>query len=136
EELNLPIEVDPLEQLLEQPSHTFEQQADLLSIVTDPARPKPMRIDAFRAALEVTGFTYAEWCVKNLKALAAIETETELYEMLSRDFVQSPPASLLHDPARPEGGVQDETAQARSEGALLRCHLHPRPKPANLGCRP
>jgi putative heme-binding domain-containing protein len=91
EELNLPIEVDPLEQLLEQPSHTFEQQADLLSIVTDPARPKPMRIDAFRAALEVTGFTYAEWCVKNLKALAAIETETELYEMLSRDFVQSPP---------------------------------------------
>lgn len=90
EELNLPIEVDPLEQLLEQPSHTFEQQADLLSIVTDPARPKPMRVDAFRAALEVTGFTYAEWCVENLKALAAIEEETELYGMLSRDFVQSP----------------------------------------------
>jgi putative heme-binding domain-containing protein len=90
EELNLPIEVDPLEQLLEQPSHTFEQQADLLSIVTDPARPKPMRIYAFRAALEVTGFTYAEWCVENLKALAAIEAETELYEVLSRDFVRSP----------------------------------------------
>jgi len=89
EELKLPIKVDPLEQFLEQPSHTFEQQADLLSIVTDPGRPKQMRIDAFRAALEVTGFTYAEWCVENLEALAAIREETELYETLSRDFVQS-----------------------------------------------
>ena len=90
EQLNLPIEVDPLEQLLEQPSHPFEQQKDLLSIVTDKERPKAMRTEAFRAALQVTGFTYAEWCLANLKALAAIEKETDLYQALSRDFVQSP----------------------------------------------
>ncbi len=90
DELNLSIEVDPLEQLLEQASHTFEQQEDLLSIVTDSSRTKQMRIDAFRAALEVTGFTYAEWCLENLETLALIENETELYEALSRDFVQTP----------------------------------------------
>ncbi|MBL6843375.1 MAG: DUF1080 domain-containing protein [Verrucomicrobiae bacterium] len=89
-QLNLPIEVDPVEQLLEQPSHPFEQQKDLLSIFTDTERPKPMRIQAFRAALQVTGFTYAEWCLANLKALAAIEKESDLYQALSRDFVQSP----------------------------------------------
>ena len=87
--LNLPIEIDPLEQLLEQPAHTFEQQADLLSIVTDPARPRPMRIAAFRAALDVTGFPYEKWCIANLEALAAIEGDTELHATLGREFVQS-----------------------------------------------
>ena len=88
-QLNLPIEIDPLEQLLEQPAHTFEQQADLLSIVTDPARPRPMRIAAFRAALDVTGFPYEKWCVANLEALAAIEEDPELHAMLGQEFVQS-----------------------------------------------
>ena len=87
--LNLPIEIDPLEQLLEQPAHTFEQQADLLSIVTDSARPRPMRIAAFRAALDVTGFPYEKWCAANLEALAAIEGDTELHATLGREFVQS-----------------------------------------------
>ena len=90
EELNLPIEIDPLEQLLEQSEHTFEQQADLLSIVTDTGRTKGMRVAAFRAALSVTGFTYAEWCVANLKALHEIENEKDLYTSLSSDFVQNP----------------------------------------------
>jgi putative heme-binding domain-containing protein len=88
--LNLPIEIDPLEQLLEQPTHTSGQQADLLSIVKDPARPKPMRIAAFRAALEVTGFIYDDWCPVNLEALAAIENDKELHATLGREFVQSP----------------------------------------------
>ena len=87
--LDLPIEIDPLEQLLEQPVHTVERQPDLLSIVTDPARPQPMRIAAFRAALDVTGFTYDHWCVANLEALAAIEGEEELYATLGREFEQS-----------------------------------------------
>ena len=87
--LKLPIEIDPLEQLLEQPAHTFEQQPELLSIVTDPARAQPMRIAAFRAALEVTGFTYEDWCTANLRALAAIEGEKELHATLGREFVQS-----------------------------------------------
>ena len=77
EQLNLPIEVDPLEQLLEQSSHPFEQQADLLSIVEDSARPKAMREKAFRAALQVTGFTYAEWCLANLRALSKLENEVD-----------------------------------------------------------
>lgn len=87
-QLKLPIEINPLEQLLAQPDHTFEQQAELLSIVTDPARPKPMRIAAFRAALDVTGFTYEDWCAANLQALAAIEGEKELHATLGREFVQ------------------------------------------------
>jgi putative heme-binding domain-containing protein len=89
-ELDLPIEIDPLEQLLEQPAHTFGQQADLLSIVTNPARPKPMRIAAFRAALDVTGFIYEDWCAANLDALAAVENDKELHAALGREFVQSP----------------------------------------------
>ena len=89
-QLNLPIEIDPLEQMLEQPDHTFGQHADLLSIVTDPARPRPMRIAAFRAAMEVTGFIYDDWCLATLKALAAIEDDKELYAALSQEFVQSP----------------------------------------------
>ena len=89
DELQLPIEVDPLEQLLDQGTHTFEQQPELLSIVTDFSRPREMRIQAFRAALQVTGFTYANWLIANLTALAEIEKETKLYEMLSRDLVQS-----------------------------------------------
>lgn len=90
DQLNLPIEVDPLEQLLEQSEHTFEQQQDLLSIVTDPARTKQMRMDAFRASLGVTGFTYAEWCLAKIEALSSIEKEADLYETLSREFIQSP----------------------------------------------
>ena len=89
EELQLPIQVDPLEQLLEQTEHTFEQQADLLSIATDTARTPAMRINAFRAALGVTGLTYGEWCLANIKALEAIEKEKELCATLSRDFIQS-----------------------------------------------
>lgn len=87
--LKLPIEIDPLEQLLGQPDHTFAQQADLLSIMTDSARPKPMRIAAFRAALDVTGFAYEKWCIANLQALAAIEGDPELHATLGREFVQS-----------------------------------------------
>lgn len=89
EELRLPIEVDPSEQLLEQPEHTFQQHPDLLAIMTDEGRPQPMRIKAFRAALEVTGFTYGDWCVNTIKALDKIAEEKELYDMLSREFVQS-----------------------------------------------
>ncbi|QTN32083.1 DUF1080 domain-containing protein [Akkermansiaceae bacterium] len=89
-QLDLPIAIDPVEQLLEQPDHTFEQQADLLSVVTDPARPRSMRIAAFRAALNVTGFIYDDWCLANLEALAAIEEDEELQAALSQEFVQSP----------------------------------------------
>lgn len=89
DELNLPIEVDPLEQLVDQPTHTFEQQDDLLSIVTDQSRLQAMRIQAFRAALNVTGFSYGNWLNANLTALAKIEKETELFALLSQDFVQS-----------------------------------------------
>ena len=48
-----------------------------------------MRTKAFRAAIDVTGFTYGDWCLANLKALAAIEEDQDLYARLSRDFVQS-----------------------------------------------
>lgn len=89
-ELRLPIEVDPLDQLLEQRSHTFEQQADLLRIVTDPSRPRKMRVKAFRSSLEVTGFPYRGWVVANLEALGKIATESDLHKSLGREFVQSP----------------------------------------------
>lgn len=90
DELQLPIEVDPLEQLLGQGSHTFEQQADLLGIVTDQSRPREMRVQAFRAALEVTGFAYGNWVIANLDALAKIESEVDLHETLGREFALSP----------------------------------------------
>ena len=88
-ELKLPIEVDPMEQLLEQSEHTFQQQPDLLSIVTDKSKPEAMRIAAFRAALDVTGFAYGDWCAANVKALAKIESEESLHQTLSKEFVQS-----------------------------------------------
>ena len=89
DELRLPIEVDPMEQLLEQEEHAFQQHPDLLAIATDSSRPQQMRIDAFRASLEVTGFAYGEWCVNTIKALHKISDEKELYQMLSPEFVQS-----------------------------------------------
>lgn len=89
DEIQLPLEVDPLDQLLAQETHTFEQQEDLLRIVTDRSRSREIRAQAFRAALDVTGFTYEEWMVANLEALAKVEKEPDLYELLSRDFVQS-----------------------------------------------
>lgn len=89
EELQLPVEVDPLEQLLEQSQHTFEQQPDLLSVVVDSKRPREMRVKAFRAALDVTGLLYADWAQANLQALEKIENERDLFDVLGRDFVQT-----------------------------------------------
>ena len=90
DELRLPIQVDPLEQLVSQSAHTFERQADLLSIVTDPSRHPEMRVKAFRAALEVTGFPYGNWVVANLEALGAIAAEADLFDKLRYEFMQTP----------------------------------------------
>ena len=53
EELKLDIKIDPIEQLVNQPTHNFSQLAGLLSAVNDTKRGEAFRIKAFRAALTV-----------------------------------------------------------------------------------
>jgi putative heme-binding domain-containing protein len=90
EELNLGIAVDPIEQLVEQSSHSYKQLEALLSAVGDDKRPESFRIKAFRAALGVQGFSYKNWCVSLLNSLGEIPTDSRLYETLSQDYVTSP----------------------------------------------
>lgn len=90
EELNLPIKIDPLEQLLAQDSHPFSQQKQLLKIVTDKARSIDMRRQAFQAALDVSDPTYGPWLENTLRTLAAIHGEASFYEPLAKAFIESP----------------------------------------------
>jgi putative heme-binding domain-containing protein len=101
-ELKLPLEVDPLEQLLDQPEHTFKQQVDLLAVATDRKRPDPMRLKAFRAALHVKGANYRTFCTETLKALKAVEGESELHATMAQEFVNSPShrVTLIHQVPR------------------------------------
>ncbi len=106
EEMQLPIEIDPIEQLLEQPEHTFQQHPELLAVTTDLSRPRSIRIQAFRASLEVKGFTYDAWCANTIQALQQIAGEIELYELLSREFVQSPSHRISMMPRVPKAFSQ------------------------------
>ena len=90
EELKLDIKIDPIEQLVNQPTHNFKQLDDLLTAVTDKQRTDAFRIKAFRAALNVKGFLYGNWCLPILKALGKIPTDSDLYKTMSQDFVNSP----------------------------------------------
>ena len=89
DELKLDIKVDPIEQLVEQPSHSFSQLESLLSAVNDTNRTDEFRTKAFRAAMNVKGFRYKEWCIPILNSLGQIPEESDLYKTLSQDFITS-----------------------------------------------
>ena len=89
DDLKLDIKVDPIEQLVEQPSHGFSQLEALLSAVNDTNRTDEFRTKAFRAAMNVKGFRYKEWCIPILNSLGRIPTESNLYKTLSQDFITS-----------------------------------------------
>jgi putative heme-binding domain-containing protein len=90
DDLKLPINVDPLEQLLGQDSHPFSQQKQLLKVVTNSSHPAEMRRKAFHAALDVSNPTYGPWLENTLRALAEIHQETSLYEPFAKAFLESP----------------------------------------------
>ena len=87
--LQLDIKVDPIEQLVEQPSHSFSQLNSLLSAVNDDKRTDEFRIKAFRAAMNVKGFRYKEWCMPILNSLGQLPAESDLYKTISQDFINS-----------------------------------------------
>ena len=90
DELKLDIKIDPIEQLVNQSTHSFKQIDSLLAAVIDKQRTETFRLKAFRAALNVKGFMYPNWCLSILKALAKIPVESDLYKTMSQDFVNSP----------------------------------------------
>ena len=89
DELNLDIKIDPIEQLVNQPSHSFSQLSSLLSAVNDSERAEDFRIKAFRAALAVQGFAYKGWCLSLLDSLSKLNKESSLYKTLAKDFISS-----------------------------------------------
>ena len=89
EELKLDIKIDPIEQLVNQSSHTFSNLGTLLSAVDDQNRTDGFRIKAFRAALNVEGFRYKEWCIPLLESLAKIDRKSKLFDTLKQDFTSS-----------------------------------------------
>ncbi|MCM8535784.1 MAG: hypothetical protein NE334_07610 [Lentisphaeraceae bacterium] len=90
DELQLDIKIDPIEQLVNQPSHSFSQLNGLLSAVNDTKRVDGFRIKAFRAALVVEGFTYKKWCIPLLQSLQKLPKDSALFKTLSQDFISSP----------------------------------------------
>jgi putative heme-binding domain-containing protein len=90
QELELEIEIDPLEQLVDQEVHTESQITDLLKVVKNKDYPSSLRTKAFRAALDIKDFQYKNWCLPLLETLSKMPQDSELYQSLSEDFVQSP----------------------------------------------
>ena len=89
EELNLDIKIDPIEQLVNQSSHSFTQLNNLLLAVNDKNRPDSFRVKAFRAALNVEGFAYKPWCTSLLQSLSKLDNKSAIYKTLSQDFISS-----------------------------------------------
>ncbi|MCM8537177.1 MAG: hypothetical protein NE334_14655 [Lentisphaeraceae bacterium] len=90
DELKLNIKIDPLEQLVNQSSHSFSQLNALLSVVQDQNRTENFRIKAFRAALSVEGFRYKEWAIALLETLKQVPEDSSLFKTFSSDFITSP----------------------------------------------
>jgi len=87
--LNIGLKIDPLDQLLDQESHTAAQLADLIKIVNDNKFPNERRVKAYRLALDVTGADYRQCSKLWLSVFDNIPAKEELYGELKAEYLSA-----------------------------------------------